>query len=142
MADEFDLKPTSRGEEFLDVILRSLGGDTPDIPQPAWRYEEYLAAIANAIQNGGGGGSGGGVLVVKREKVGENYELDKNYNEILAAIQSGGAYILGDDGYGGKQIEYISAINYDEMDNVYAVNNTKNYTYYADTATGTLTRSV
>ena len=78
MADEFDLKPTSRGEEFLDVILRSLGGDTPDIPQPAWRYEEYLAAIANDIQNGGGS-SGGGVLVVHQDADGV---LDKTWQEI------------------------------------------------------------
>lgn len=87
MADEFDLKPTSRGEEFLDVILRSLGGDTPDIPQPAWRYEEYLAAIANAIQNGGGGGSSGGVLVVNIDE--EYTTLDKTWQEIHDALAQG-----------------------------------------------------
>ena len=101
-----------------------------------------VIALIKAFGGGGGGSSGGGVLVVKREKVGENYELDKNYNEILSAIQSGGAYILGDGEYGGKEIEYIANINYDEMDDLYGVNNTKNYTYYADTATGKLTRSV
>ena len=100
-----------------------------------------VIALIKAFGGSGGGSSGGGVLVVKREKVGENYELDKNYNEILAAIQSGGAYILGDDEYGGKEIEYIANIYHDEMDEVYGVNYTKNCTYYADTATGTLTRS-
>lgn len=90
MTDEFDLKPTSRGEEFLDVILRSLGGDTPDIPQPAWRYEEYLAAIANAIQNGGGGSSGGGAVV---EMYYDNdlscFVTDKTAEQIVQAASTG-----------------------------------------------------
>lgn len=89
MAGEFGLKPTSRGEEFLDVILRSLGGDTPDIPQPAWRYEEYLAAIANAVQNGGG--SSGGVLVVHDV----DGTLDKTWQEIHDAMAAGQVPVVG-----------------------------------------------
>lgn len=109
MADEFDLKPTSRGEEFLDVILRTLGGDTPDIPQPAWRYKEYLAAIANAIQNGGGGGGGGGsaawALVVEPNP--DQYgRLNKTCAEIWAAYQQGPVVL--DDG-GGSYSALVSA---------------------------------
>lgn len=112
MADEFDLKPTSRGEEFLDVILRSLGGETPDIPQPAWRYEEYLAAIAKAIQNGGGG-TGGGVLVVHDV----DNTLDKTWQEIHDAgfatlwLDDGGDVLLLDSCFaesGNYNVEFSS----------------------------------
>jgi len=105
MADEFDLKPTSRGEEFLDVILRSLGGDTTDIPQPVWRYEEYLAAIAKAIQNGGGGGSsgGGGALVVNVTETESDthyiYTCDKTAGEILSALEEKAVIFKYESGY-------------------------------------------
>lgn len=46
-----------------------------------------------------GGGSGGGMLKVTASVSGEDVVLDKNYNEIVAAMADGGAYI------------YVEAIN-------------------------------
>lgn len=138
MADEFDLKPTSRGEEFLDVILRSLGGDTPDIPQPAWRYEEYLAAIANAIQNGGGGSSGGGVLMVHPDD--DTEALDKTWQEIHDA---GAAFLVF--GFGNNiETSVLTRAGKDFNGKYYVtfcalVNNLSNAhysTYQSDTADG------
>lgn len=130
MADEFDLKPTSRAEEFLDVILRSLGGDTPDIPQPAWRYEEYLAAIANAIQNGGGG-SGGGVLEISVDN--DTGALNKTWQEIHDALLSGKTCIVHEEFDNGLIWGIVVCVSTDGS--VYSVD-VNNWTARTDSANG------
>lgn len=43
--------PGTREEEYYDAILKGLSGGEPgSIPAPAWRVEQYLAAIALAAQ--------------------------------------------------------------------------------------------
>ncbi len=43
-------EPAWREEEFFCAILRSAQGEKPAIPAPVWRREEYLAAIAQTLQ--------------------------------------------------------------------------------------------
>ena len=44
-----------RFDEYMEGILGALGvGEDNGVPEPAWRQEEYLKAIYDAIREGGG----------------------------------------------------------------------------------------
>ena len=76
--------------EYLQGILGALGvGDDNGVPTPAWRIEEYLAAIYEAIRNGGGGGGGGADLT---SFLAPAFLSNKDYSTGDYVVRSGALY--------------------------------------------------
>lgn len=79
--------------EYLNGIRGALGsGEDTGVPAPAWRIEEYLKDIYDAIKAGGGGS---GALVVTVE--GLDCTLDKTWQEIFDAATAGVPIIIRDE---------------------------------------------
>lgn len=98
-----------------------------------------LIAAGVAIEIGGGG-SGGGVLVVHETLSGADVVLDKNYNEITAAMLNGGAYIVRQhEDFQDTEFRYIASIGIEE--GVYFVDCDESNAYEASSATGVLTKT-
>lgn len=135
MSDE--LTPITRKETFL----AKAGGQNVVTPTPITREETFLQAI---IDNGGGGGGGGGggALIVNAVDDGEALVLDKTWNEIKAAYDSGmhidGHYSVTED-YGMVLIFFgfyaqTSPDKYDVY--FYDFTNTMVMTFTSNSATG------
>lgn len=79
------------------------------IPEnPITREEQYLEAIAEALDSGGGGGSDGGVMVVNLTLSGGNFTADKTMGEIRAAMAEGKPAFLF---YNGSSDQHYYAIS-------------------------------
>lgn len=128
-----------RIEQYLEAILEKLNdGTETGVPVPAWRIEQYLAAIYDKC---GGGASGGGVLVVHEVETGGDPVLDKNYNEIVAAMETG--LVILESKHGESTYSDIVQSAY-KVDNVYRVdfvvgsNINQMFHYEGQSATGAL----
>lgn len=69
-------------ESFYDAVASSLQGETPTIPTPNSRNEQWLAYIASLIQNGGTGGSDG--IADSKVTTIDDSVTDKQYPSALA----------------------------------------------------------
>ena len=76
------LTPKNRKEEWLQGLV-----DHETTLTPKNRPEAWMKEIIDA--SGGGGGGGGGALIVNAVDDGEALVLDKTWNEIKAAYDSG-----------------------------------------------------
>ena len=129
-------EPHTRQEMYLNRIATGSG----DIPvEPHTREEMYLDAIA---QNGGGGSSGGGAFYVSAtydDDTGNN-TLDKNYSEILAAVEED-KYVVIREAFPefmgvGYYFYPVSSIGHGDA---YGVTDSNSREFTSDSATGVLT---
>lgn len=126
--------------DALKLLYKKLGG-TADV--------DNITAISDMVDliedvAGGGGGASGLVVYELAEDVTGNFYLDKNYNEIKAAVDNGQPvmiYSVSDESVNAYRVDinHVSYILYDAENQTtpYTVS-AGEYTYGSDSATGRL----
>ena len=125
--------------DYLNGIRGALGsGEDTGVPEPAWRIEEYLKDIYDAIKAGGGGG-GSGALVVTASFGDAGVVLDKTWQEIFDAATAGVPIIMRDEptetsaSYGYL---FASASTFASVYSVQATSSGSTITFTTDSADG------
>lgn len=129
-----DLTPNNREEHWLQGMVDGETTLTPNKRREYW-YKEIVDAI-------GSGGGGGGAFVVNAVADGEALVLDKTWNEIKAAYDSG----MHIDGHYSVTEDYVMVLTFfgfyaqtspDQYDAYfYDFTNTMVMTFTSNSATG------
>ena len=115
------------------------GGFSPDITDPQDGDTLVYDGTAGKWVNGAGS-SGGGVLYVSDINDGDEFFLDKNYNEIYSAVTSGLFVILKIEQSGNVYLNQLKTIHHlnDEYTVTFAGVAGYDVIYMSDSATGRL----
>ena len=99
--------------------------------------EEKLNHMEDGIADAtSGGGGGSGVLVLHGNQVGQNFELDKTYQEIYDYMAADGLVVLSNS-YGGTiDVVYVTTCTYeDDLYCVYFSNGGEEICFVCDNTT-------